>query len=271
LTFVLALMMGSFAQGITRAEQDEKNTVSAAAPQLHRVTLTADGETRDLLTASVTVGELLKEHHVVLGKSDRCSVKPNVAVTDAQEITIIRVRSEVVTDTNPIPFPRRKSYSTSLPVGETVVKREGVPGSHAITYRDYYRDEIRTTRVKLAAKTVAPRPQVEVIGTRGMTLASRHLVGGRRMLSMVATGYGPNGNGKWGARTASGRLPGYGVVAIDPRIIPMGTRLYVEGYGPCIAGDTGGAIKGHRIDLGFNSNHEARNVGRRRVRVVILN
>jgi 3D (Asp-Asp-Asp) domain-containing protein len=64
--------------------------------------------------------------------------------------------------------------------------------------------------------------------------------------------------------------PQYGVVAVDPRVIPLGTRLFVEGYGSAIAGDTGGAIKGNRIDLCFNSDDEAEKVGRRTVRVLIL-
>jgi 3D (Asp-Asp-Asp) domain-containing protein len=64
--------------------------------------------------------------------------------------------------------------------------------------------------------------------------------------------------------------PGKGVVAVDPRFIPLGTRLYIENYGYAIAGDTGGAIKGNRIDLAFNSHHEAEAIGRRNVRVMIL-
>ena len=44
---------------------------------------------------------------------------------------------------------------------------------------------------------------------------------------------------------------GYGVVAVDPRVIHLGSKLYIEGYGYAIAGDTGGAVKGYIIDLGF--------------------
>ena len=64
---------------------------------------------------------------------------------------------------------------------------------------------------------------------------------------------------------------GKGVVAVDPRFIKLGTKLYVVGYGYCIAGDTGGAIKGNRIDLGFNTYREAVQFGRRTVTVFILN
>jgi 3D (Asp-Asp-Asp) domain-containing protein len=90
---------------------------------------------------------------------------------------------------------------------------------------------------------------------------------------MIATGYdpGPRSCGKYASGwTAIGMRAGRGVVAVDPRIIPLGTRLYVEGYGYAIAGDVGGAIKGYRIDLGHNTYGEARQVGRRRVRVYVL-
>jgi 3D (Asp-Asp-Asp) domain-containing protein len=59
-------------------------------------------------------------------------------------------------------------------------------------------------------------------------------------------------------------------VAVDPRVIPLRSRLYVEGYGLAIAGDTGRAIKGNRIDLGFNTYREAMRFGRRSVIVHIL-
>ena len=104
-----------------------------------------------------------------------------------------------------------------------------------------------------------------------MTLASRGFFAGRRIVEMVATGYGPGENGRWGAQTASGLKPGFGVVAVDPRFIPLGTRIYIEGYGYAVAGDTGGAIKGNRIDLGFDNYSTAQAVGRKKVRVLILN
>jgi 3D (Asp-Asp-Asp) domain-containing protein len=63
---------------------------------------------------------------------------------------------------------------------------------------------------------------------------------------------------------------GKGVVAVDPRVIPLGTRLYIEGYGVAVAGDVGSAIKGRRIDLGFGTYAEAIRWGRRNVRVQIL-
>lgn len=92
-------------------------------------------------------------------------------------------------------------------------------------------------------------------------------------LTMEATAYepspvscGPHARGF----TATGMRADYGVVAVDPRVIPLGTRVYVEGYGTAIAADTGGAIKGNRIDLCYRTVHEAMQYGRRMTRVYIL-
>ena len=73
-----------------------------------------------------------------------------------------------------------------------------------------------------------------------------------------------------GGMTAIGRPAGHGIVAVDPSVIPLGTRLYIPGYGFAIAGDTGGAIHGNRIDLGFNSYADAIRFGRREVTVYRL-
>lgn len=87
-------------------------------------------------------------------------------------------------------------------------------------------------------------------------------------LVMVATAYAPGAGA--GKITATGRKAGYGVVAVDPSVIPLGTKLYIPGYGYAVAADTGGAIKGYKIDLCFNSASEAIRWGRRRVKVYII-
>ena len=85
----------------------------------------------------------------------------------------------------------------------------------------------------------------------------------------VATGYSP-GSGGADNVCATGARALHGVIAVDPRVIPLGTHVYVPGYGYAVAADTGGAIKGNRIDLCYATNAEAVQWGRRTVTIVIL-
>lgn len=75
--------------------------------------------------------------------------------------------------------------------------------------------------------------------------------------------------------TATGVTPvrnpnGVSTIAVDPSIIPLGSKVYIPGYGEAIAADTGGAIKGHRIDLFLNSENECENWGRQNVTLYVL-
>lgn len=92
---------------------------------------------------------------------------------------------------------------------------------------------------------------------------------GRLLGTFEATAYTDDveSQGKWIGQTASGMKPQVGVIAVDPKVIPLGTKLYVEGYGNAIAGDTGGAIKGKRLDLFMNTNEECYAWGRKKVKV----
>lgn len=90
-----------------------------------------------------------------------------------------------------------------------------------------------------------------------------------QVLDMQATAYSGDGITASGAPTK--RNPGgYSTIAVDPRVIPIGTTVYVEGYGYAVAEDTGGAIKGNIIDVFFHSESEANSWGRRSVKVYIL-
>jgi len=90
-----------------------------------------------------------------------------------------------------------------------------------------------------------------------------------RSMTMVATGYSAQEPGL-DENTATGMKAQHGVVAVDPGVIPLGTRLSVEGYGNAIAGDTGSAIKGNRIDLCFDTLAEVEAYGWRTIKVEIL-
>ena len=87
--------------------------------------------------------------------------------------------------------------------------------------------------------------------------------GGARTITVSSTGYSLPG------RTATGMPTGWGVVAVDPSVIPLGTRLTIPGYGEGVAADTGGAVRGNAIDLWFPTLAQANAWGRRTVTITL--
>jgi 3D (Asp-Asp-Asp) domain-containing protein len=169
-------------------------------------------------------------------------------------------------------------YDTTLAPGTSRTISRGTPGERDVIVRFTQRDDGSVQRWVVAAHiTRKPRPRIVALGadesaafaafeTRG--IARMELVA-QSAMHMVATAYTADCAG-CGGITAIGRPAGHGIVAVDPRVIPLGTRLFIPGYGAAIAGDTGGAIRGLRIDLGFDSVREAMLFGRRAVTVYRL-
>ena len=145
--------------------------------------------------------------------------------------------------------------------------------SYAVPDRELWFADRLVARGPLAWTVVRkPVPQIARVGTRPPIGAPDALLDTESMI-LEATAYYPgprNYGGGVGIRTKTGMLAQRGVVAVDPVVIPLGTRVYVEGYGGAIAADTGGAIRGKRIDLCFNTYEEAMRFGRRPVRVYIF-
>ena len=89
-------------------------------------------------------------------------------------------------------------------------------------------------------------------------------------MNMESTAYSPDEPGGGGYHTATGDVVQYGVIAVDPSIIPLYTKVFVEGYGYATALDTGGAIHGNIIDVAFNDMSNLSSWGRRYIDVYIL-
>jgi 3D (Asp-Asp-Asp) domain-containing protein len=90
-----------------------------------------------------------------------------------------------------------------------------------------------------------------------------------RSMYMDASAYSAFDPGN-GNRTATGRLLKKGIVAVDPDVIPLGTKLYIPGYGDALAGDVGSSIRGNKIDMAFDTHEEAISFGRQNVIVYIV-
>jgi 3D (Asp-Asp-Asp) domain-containing protein len=167
-----------------------------------------------------------------------------------------------ITQREPIPYSTLRKATTQLRSGASRVIQNGVNGEKEVVFKVTTRpDGVELHREKISEKVVK-KPVNEIVqeGQRA-TLPSRGYFSGRRTLTMIPTTYDPyNCGGDGRGLTRTGLKARYGVVAVDPRFIPLGTRLYVEGYGYAIAADTGGAIKGNRIDLCVDSKHQAKGI-----------
>ena len=176
------------------------------------------------------------------------------------------------------PIVEHRLAITMAPTASKVVS-EGTPTIRERTLLFRRSSNSTSVQIKVIETRViqAGKPRVIMSGILAYEhfahLAKRGFEGTIRLanaaLEMLATAYTANCYGCSGM-TKSGVRAGYGIVAVDPNVIPLGTHLYIKGYGPAIAGDTGGAIRGNRIDLGFDSSADAFAFGSRPVRVYIL-
>ena len=90
-----------------------------------------------------------------------------------------------------------------------------------------------------------------------------------RTIYVSATAYSPQDPGL-NPRTATGELLRRGIIAVDPSFIPLGTRVYIPGYGEAVAADIGGGIRGNIIDVAFDTHQEALMFGRRDLEITLL-
>lgn len=171
-------------------------------------------------------------------------------------------------ETKPLPFKTEYRFDRDLAPGRTKVGQKGENGKLVRMVQQQIVNGKVVKSTVLWEKTVPGKNQVILIGKQGQAQTRGGFVRSQT-LTMNASAYSAAEPGL-DSMTASGMRAVRGVVAVDPRVIPLGTKLYVEGYGFAIAGDTGGAIKGNRIDLCFNTVQECYQFGRRKVVVHIL-
>lgn len=246
--------------------------VNADDTPVTKVNIIADGQEYEWVTSERTVGAALAEMGVSLGPKDRVNHKLDEKLSAGMEIRVTRIVEKVVVQREPIKYATRTKFDPNGTGGRRILQA-GKPGEKEVTYLVTYKDGVKVNYKAIGSKIIS-KPVDEVVGVsafpRGRNLSSRAGVRSA-CLRMVATAYAPYAcGGSPSGRAATGMRAGKGVVAVDPRVIRLGTRLYIEGYGYAVAGDTGGGIKGNRIDLGFNTYREAVRFGRRTVNVYIL-
>lgn len=243
------------------------------------VTIVVDGRSITLRSAAASVGQLLTAQGVAWDEHDKLNPQPAAPLAAGETVAIEHVNAWTESVRQPIAPKVVTRPALGLQRGRTKVVDAGRPGMRVIDYAFFRTPDRRgVRRTTLASRLLrAPQPKIvaEGIGDYAAltALAERGVEKTLRLatsaLTMVATAYTAGCSGCSGI-TASGRPAGHGIVAVDPSIIPLGTRMYIPGYGEAVAGDTGGAIHGNRIDLGFNSYADAISFGRRAVTVYLL-
>jgi len=186
-----------------------------------------------------------------------------------QALTHAKIDRKVVTKT--IPFQVKYLLNRDLGRGRLKKVTDGHNGEQRTIVTRILVDGKVTKEFK-RVETVEPKTAVFHMGSTGFTGARGGSFTRAKVMTMEATAYTPDaGRGAAATfRTATGRRAQYGVVAVDPRVIPLNTLVFVEGYGFALACDTGGAIKGNKIDLCMAERSAALKFGRRKVTVHVF-
>lgn len=261
------------------------------------VTVKADGKTFKLAMADGTVAEALAIAGVHLGAAD--VVKPGLSepLAEGTAIRIYRVAFKTRTAVERTRYKTVTKYTADLYKGSTKTLQRGSDGKSEVTYTDRYVDgKLVSSSVKSSKVLVAPVSKIVLAGTKVRPSSIRFNAGLSPMSPLTPPAslvFDANGMPKnytriiegigtaysGGQSTATGRRAAVGYVAVNPRIIPYGTRLYIVStdgrynYGYCIAADTGGFIYWNNapvVDLFMNSESQCEAFGRRQVRIYVL-
>jgi len=269
---------------------------------------TGDGETLPVSTLMNTVGEMMVALGVSMDENDFTEPSMDTALYEGLEVRLVRVEAITVTEEETVGYTIEEKNTSALTKGKTRVAQNGKNGVRTNTYsvvmhngeevsRELVSSEITREPVKKIVEkgTAAPKAAPKKTGSSSSTSSAASYGGGtastakgenftyKKLIVCTATAYdlsyescGKNPGDPYYGITASGMKAGPGVIAVDPSVIPLGTRLYVEAadgswtYGYCVAGDTGSGIYGNRVDLFFNTRQEVRNFGRRTANVYVL-
>lgn len=237
------------------------------------VSIDINGTTSTFKTTALTVGELIEDRQIKLDEDSEVTPALDAAIEDGLTINIKTKQVAIEVIQEEIPYETQVEETANLEPGVQKVITEGSNGLKEKTVEIVrFGGEVQSETVK--EEVVITEPQTKVVKQGKKNIIKDSATGKTyeytKALTLEATAYTDIDGDQWAGITATGRPTFVGMVAVDPKVIPLDTILYVEGYGIAIAGDTGGAIKGHDIDLFMNTRSEAREFGRRDKKVYIL-
>ncbi|MDO6451306.1 G5 and 3D domain-containing protein [Oceanobacillus profundus] len=253
----------------------------------YQVTINDGGEKKKVWTTGGTVNDLLKEADVDYEKDsdDRITPALDEEVTKGKTIAIVRVAIEDEEVTETIAFDIEERQDSSLLKGEEKVISEGEEGTVTKRFkvtkengeevsRELVSEDVKEESV---TRVVAVGTKEEVQESNLVTLANETPKDSSQdgeTITVTASAFTSECGGCSGVTATGinlGANPNMKVIAVDPNVIPLGSKVWVEGYGEAIAGDTGGNIKGNRIDVHVPSKSDAYSWGVKTVQVKVLN
>lgn len=257
------------------AKIKDKDTI--AIKRAVNIKVAVDGKTLDILTPDDDISTVLTTQGITLNSEDRVEPAKYTKLSEGLNVSVVRVENKTLSVSTPLDFNTVVKTDSGMANTKKKVTQEGTAGEKETKYNVVYENGVEISRTLLSEAVVKnPVNKVVVQGTYPLMPVSR---GGdpmpySRVFTARATAYwAVRGVGK--TYTASGRLAvrnpdGYSTIAVDPSIIPYGTKLFVEGYGFAIAADAGTGIKGDTIDVYFNTYGEACNWAVKYPKVYIL-
>ncbi|WP_019414134.1 G5 and 3D domain-containing protein [Paenisporosarcina sp. TG20] len=252
-----------------------------AIEKAFEVTLVDGVNEKKIWSTSTTVADFLKQQEIQMNEFDRVEQRMDELVIPNDVIQVVRVKkvTDVVEEATGFALETRKDKN--LLKGKEKVVQEGKKGLIKNTFEVTSENGKPISRVQISEEVVSePIKRVVAVGTkvvtasvsRGTSTTTSAPAGGREFYvsatAYTAYCYGCSGITATGIDLRSN--PGLKVIAVDPRIIPLGSKVWVEGYGYAIAGDTGGAIKGLKIDLFMASKDDALRFGRKQLKIKLI-
>lgn len=269
----------------TYTTQENGDHFSLTINRRQVITVCDGGEPYTIATYGETVGEVLAALGIHVGRNDRVSHPLSAATRNGMTILVTHVETETITYQQVLPSEERVFLNTVLQPGQETVLDEGADGLSTVTARIVYENGREVSREVISETVVTPsRDRVVIRGAEtaamptdaegsAIVTAGGEVLEYSRVIDGKATAYNCPG---YVGHTASGTVAEVGKVAVDPKVIPLGSRLYVVSqdgqyvYGYCIAEDTGGLIKGNKVDLYFSTWDECIQFGYRPVTIYVV-
>ncbi|WP_138496089.1 3D domain-containing protein [Paenibacillus pinistramenti] len=277
----------------TELKDGDQIVINRAEP----VVVIADGTAAQKYTTADTVETALQESGITVSENDKVYPALDTAVTAHMKIHVVRVNKVMVKMTQAVPYTVVKTSDPNLLKGKTKTLQSGSNGQVVHTIEKVFQDgqliskrwvsktvaKTATSEV-IAVGTKVEEPKTEVLAASITRKANTVSVSGtnsvtkngvsfkyKKVLKNVSlTAYSSEESGI-GTKTASGtRVTEGRTIAVDSDVIPLGWWVYIEGVGFRRAEDTGGAIKGNKIDVFYDTLKEANNFGRKKGRTVYV-